>query len=314
MAYGRSDPLSEFLSPAMGRVMIESPESLIPLFVKMGLRPQEFEQMTQTAALGDALAAPPALPPPANIPTTALPPPEPVPQWPEETPYTPPPEPPPDVPTETYPPSETMPGPADALTPTYAQPGMPTFSRPERQPGVPQWRADPLGYLSEKYDEYLRPAGGEAAPMGVGERPGTPPTTTEGAARAAGAPEAAAAPPMTVGTPWNTYGKLGGLYPLAVPSAPAGGTRAGVAGRALPGGDARNKGPASAEETKKISDALSGVRAPPAPPTPRLHPEVGRAGAFPQGSPIASFLASVLSGQASGPELIRLLQAVPGGK
>jgi hypothetical protein len=80
------------------------------------------------------------------------------------------------------------------------------------------------------------------------------------------------------------------------------------------GGGGGAKGASDAAKT--LAAALTGIKAPPAPPQPQLRPHSEKGGAAMQGNPIASLLAQYLSGAAgpTGAQALRLGQTVGGGR
>lgn len=84
---------------------------------------------------------------------------------------------------------------------------------------------------------------------------------------------------------------------------------------ALPQSDPRKAAAdTKSSDLAKTVSALAGIKAPPAPPQPQLRPFAGeRAAAIPATSPIAALLAGVLAGSPGAAAQLRLAQAV-GGK
>lgn len=263
-------------SPSMGRLLSHNPEAIIPALIAAGVEPPDNQE-----PMGPLHSAPPIpMMPGAQAPAE-----------PSTTP-------------SLVPPSVPMAG-----QPT---PGLPAFSTDAVSPyptgpienpgGAPPAGKPNYGPMQERIDYVKSLLGG----FGLGS------------------PQAGAAPsgpPMAPGantpTDWYDVPQTEQLAP-GVPLPPPRPANLGeaVAGKDGSGSKAAAKPSSASEAAKKLTDALSGVRAPAAPPQPQLRPEVARAGSSGgQGNNLAQLLAILLGGGRSegGSGPYRLSQAV-GGK
>lgn len=195
--------------------------------------------------------------------------------------------------------------------------------------------APPSGTLAGSESPYAQPNQPPMfPPPAVPPRPGTPsaggvfqemfPGPKGGWFPPAGGIEAAPTEPMAPsgGTSSDYYDLPGGgttpatapatTEPTPAPGIPLPPERPSTTEATAKGGAAKPQG---GDATKKLVDALTGVKAPPAPAQPQLRPHSERGGAAPQGNPIASYLAQILGGGGGGAEAaraLRLYQAVGG--
>lgn len=233
--FGAGDPTS--MSPALGRLLAQNPESIIPQLVALGVEPPQGPLPTYEGA----------------------------------------------TPTESIPPSEPLPPGSTPGMPQLSTPAKPNYG--EMQPKIDAAKNFFGGLLSPAASAPPpQMAPGANAPADWYDVPLLAPSATAGQAPAA-------SPSLSEAT-----GAGGGVpTPRADPRKAAGGTT-----------EASAKGAG-----KGLLDALSGIKAPPAPPTPVLRPETGRGGAFPQNSPIAALLAAFMAGgKAEQPNVLRLGQAI----
>lgn len=271
-------------SPALGRLLQQKPEALLPTLIASGIEPPPDQSAEPTGQLHSAPPIPmmPGAQAPVAPPTT-----DPL-----------------------VPPSIPMAG--------QPVPGLPEFSTN----AIPQYPASPLevpggvspsgkpnyGPMQERIDYVKNLLGGFGLPVG-------PPTTT-----------AASPQPMAPGanTPSDWYDSPQQEQPApGIPLPPArpqnlGESVSAKGGGGKGGGKAAGSKEAVGDAAKKLTDALSGVRAPAAPPQPQLRPEVARAGAAGGGSqnnPLVTLLTALLAGGGGqgGNAPYRLNQAV-GGK
>lgn len=322
-------PFGPALDPAMGRILSTNPEALIPFFAAQGISPPK--DPTKLASLGggtpDAAGGQPPLeagyPEQPQPPVTSTPPPAAD----AIRGYRPEPS-----PTEQPPASEPLtgyqpPGPGE---PGYVMqsPTAPTPEPPPIDQGARATASDAVRRARLAITGALTPGSPEDPEAAVYGGAGVPPPAAGAAAATPPATPgagAAAAPPMAPGTGFNTFGALGGLYPAAVPGGGGGAGEEAITGVPLPPSDPRRQGGAAAaggttgksqqEAIKQLSQALAGIKAPPAPTAGSPHPAVAHGGNVSQSNPLAAFLAQYMSGQggAAPAAPLRLYQTV-GGK
>lgn len=273
---------SDFLDPAMGRILAENPEALINHFAAAGIPPPGPQFAENFAPRFDSAYPPPitdASPAPMIPPSGSIGGPSPYEQ-----------------PASAYGPQSPERNIWDSIISgmqkSQAAGERATTGQPPLQPG-------------KAPDRVPQGEPGRVPPTALGQSD-VGVTTGPNPVAPLVAPQAAAPEDNTEGpyTPSTQYATV------------AGGTgEPGGETAALPARDPRK---AAAEDTKdsalaKTVSALAGVKAPPAPPQPQLRPFAGdRAAAIPATSPIAALLAGVLAGSPGAAQQLRLAQAVGG--
>lgn len=292
MAYSEYGDTSAMFSPAMGRIMQDDPDAAAEYLASLGVHPQQFQQVAQTTG-GDTATDAPA--PGYN---------------------------------SLYPPSPQtfIPSSGD-----ISRPEDDPYRQPAVTPGMKKGQVDPklsagqiFGRAKDFYSNVWDKAVAASAPdpnspLNVQKLFGTggsakpkPEKPTSKADDRVPESKPGRVPPEALNdkvadepyTPSTKYATVEGGDNKPLPASDP---------RKVPDTATTEEVSAAKKKKEEAMNWLAGVRAPPAPPTPQLRPETGRAGAFPDKSPIVALLAGVLAGQAPGPELLRLAQAV-GGK
>lgn len=273
---GAMGGFSDFLDPAMGRVLAENPEALINHFAAAGIPPpgpqfaENFAPRSDAAFPSQGVVGDQNIYGPAAAAKTAT--------------------------------SEFPLVPGTEGVPSYQ--GTPSPGTPSLSQRIEAWgtRQVPQGTEASPTSPKRIPTESIKAPDRVApSEPGPVPP------EARGGPVADETTPGPTMVPYTVAPGAPGV------SADVGGETNRTA--ALPSRDPRKPAPpeeAKADAAKLVS-ALAGVKAPPAPPQPVLRPFAGeRPAAIPATSPIAALLASVLAGSPGAAQQLRLAQAVGG--
>ena len=291
--YGDTFNPNQFLDPALGQMLAQNPEDLIPHFAAAGIPPPGPQFAENFGPRFDA-ASPPAI----GATNTMVPESPLVPQSGtigDQNQYAPPPGAPPAAP----PPSGSI---MDSIRRGYEKATAPPGSGPNRY--LPPTAPVPLPQPAPG----SRPKIPDRVPEG--ERGRVPPTALGQSEPAAPLVPQAAAPDSDISDPG---------YRRGYQTAEVAGATGEPTGRtaAVPAEDPRRA--AATEETtadkaKKAVGALSGVRMPPPPPQPQLRPFAGeRPVAQPANNALIALLSQAIQGHPGAAQQLRLLQSV-GGK